>query len=82
MPARLDSNGSTLLIDNLIENAATKICYLFCICRYQESALLSLSVGLSCLSIRGFAFQWDSDIEDLCTQNKWAKSGIPREKLS
>ena len=32
--------------------------------------------------IRDFAFQWDSDIKDLCTQNKQAKSGIPREKLS
>ena len=32
--------------------------------------------------IRDFAFQWDSDIEDLCTQNYRAKCGIPREKLS
>ena len=32
--------------------------------------------------IRDFAFQWDSDIKDLCTQKKQAKSGIPREKLS
>ena len=34
------------------------------------------------ICIRDFAFQWDSDIKDLCTQNKQAKSGIPREKLS
>ena len=32
--------------------------------------------------IRDFAFQWDSDIKDLCTQIKQAKSGILREKLS
>ena len=32
--------------------------------------------------IRDFPFQWDSDIEDLCTQYFWAKSGISREKLS
>ena len=29
--------------------------------------------------IRDFAFQWDSDIKDLCTQKEQAKSGIPRE---
>ena len=34
------------------------------------------------LSIRDFAFQWDSDIKDLCSQNKQAKSGILRETLS
>ena len=28
--------------------------------------------------IRDFPFQWDSDVEDLCTQNFWAKSGISR----
>ena len=32
--------------------------------------------------IRDFPFQWDSDIEELCTQNFWAKSGISRKKLS
>ena len=39
-------------------------------------------VSLIAKFIRDFAFRWDSDIKDLCTQNKQAKSGIPREKLS
>ena len=47
---------------------------------FSLSSLFPNFLSLYC--IRDFAFQWYSDIKDLCTQNKQAKSGIPREKLN
>ena len=71
----MGNNPNTMRsVDTFDENLGLDIEY-----RREGGVALAL---MTVLTIRDFAFQWDSDIKDLCTQNKQAKSGIPREKLS